>query len=691
MFPLQQHFARPSSNRAWSRARRWLNRRVFFGWVSAGALCVTVSLWFLIEELVHKEHDSRVREVVLQNENLARLIEDHAARMLDARGDVDATEFARLCADLEMGKQGAISLVGLDGIVRVRVTVGQPSSGQDVSQAQPFQRMLQTQKGVFEAIGVLDGVSRLFTYRRLASQPLFVVVSSALDEVLADARLRATRYRQGATLASVLIGGAAIWLMLLWRRQQNTEAAYRASDRFLRTLTDIIPGMVSYWTPDLRCGFANQSYFNWFGQTPQQILGKHISELLGPELYERNAPHIQAALNGQSQQFERCLVRADGSVGTTWVQYVPDVYRAEVRGFAVWAADLTPIRQAQQKLEQLNASVRIAAIAFECQEGMVVTDAQRVILRVNQAFTTLTGFTSADVVGRRPVEFQSARHGEPFDHAMWTEVRSIGGWNGEFWHRHHSQGDFPVRATVTAVTDQVGEITHYVFTLVDVTGLHQSEVQRRQEEQMQRDALVREVHHRIKNNLQGIAGLLRQFEYAQPETREAMTQAIGQVQSIAVIHGLQGQEATEQVQVDALVRAIVQTLLTLRQSSVTLSIPADWSAWALAENDAVPIALILNELILNAIKHGTPQSADAEVTLTQDLVNKSLQIAIVNRGQLSGALNAEASQAHMGLSLVASLMPRRGGRLAQHQVGGDVITTLTLADPVVVLAAQTTA
>lgn len=691
MLPFRPYFAGSSSSRTWSTTRRWLNRRAFYAGVTVFALSLTGSLWFLTEALIRKECDNRRREIALQNENLARLIEDHATRMLDSHGEVDAAEFARLYVDLEIGKQGAISLVGLDGIVRVRVKAGQLSTGQDVSQAPPFQRMLQTQKGSFEAIGVLDGVARISAYRRLANRPLFVVVGSALDEVLADVRLRTFRYRQGAMLASVIIGGAAIWLMLLWRRQQKSEAAFRASDRFLRTLTDIIPGMVSYWTPDLRCSFANQDYVNWFGQQPEQILGMHISELLGPELYGRNSHHIQAALSGQAQQFERSLTRTDGSQGTAWVHYVPDVYRGEVRGFAVWAADVTPMRQAQKKLEQLNASIRVAAIAFECQEGMVVTDAERIILRVNHAFTAMTGFTGADVIGRRHVELKSPRHGAQFDEALWAEVRGIGGWSGEFWHRHHSQGDFPVRATVTAVTDQQGGITNYVFTLVDVTGQHQREVQRRREEQMQRDALVREVHHRIKNNLQGIAGLLRQFEYVQPETREAMTQAIGQVQSIAVIHGLQGQDATERVRVDALVRAIAQTLLTLRQSSIALSIPAHWSAWTLAETDAVPTALILNELMLNAIKHGTPQGTDVEVTLTEDLIHGSLQVSIVNRGQLSGTLTPATSHTHMGLSLVASLMPRRGGRLAQSELDGNVVTTLTLADPVVTRAAQAVA
>lgn len=670
------------------RARAWWRQH---GWpVVTAALVVGLigGLWWLVEALAREEGSNRLREVALQNDGYARLIEDHAARALDVRGDLNPEDFARLYADLHIGKKGAISLVGLDGVVRVRVNDGESSAGQDVSAEPAFLRMLQTRQGAFESAEMPgDATPRILSYRTTADPPLLVVVGSSLDEVLAEVRQRTAWYRAAAALASAAIVGAGVWLMLAWARQKRAEVALRGGARFLRTLTDIIPGMVSYWTPDLCCSFANRDYVHWFGLQPADIVGQHISTLLGPELYRRNTPHIRAALQGQSQQFERSIVRPDGTVGTTWVHYVPDILDGEVRGFAVWSADLTPIRNAQRKLDELHASVRVAATAFECQEGMVVTDANRCILQVNRAFVAMTGFTSAEVVGRQHVEFKSSRHGADFDHALWSEVRSLGGWRGEFWHRHQTQGDFPVRATVTAVTDPEGRVTHYVFTLIDVTDQRQQEIQRRQDEQAQRIALVREVHHRIKNNLQGIAGLLRQFEYAHPETREVMSQAIGHVQSIAVIHGLQGQGATEQVQMDALVRAIAQTQQTLRQRPVALDIPADWLGWVLAETDAVPLALILNELILNAIKHGDLHHKEVTVALAQDLVNESIQVTVVNRGTLHGPKSARPHPVQMGLSLVASLMPRSGGRLTQSQVGPDVVTILTLAGPVVVRSA----
>jgi len=651
------------------------------------AFGLTASLWLAVEALVRQEHDNRVQEVMLQNANLARLIEDHAAHALVTRDNLNSVYFSNLYKDLNIGKQGIVTLVGADGIVRVRVNNGQQSSGQNISTEPTFQHMLQTKQGSLLAVSALDGVARIFTYRMVANHPLLVVVGSAFDEALTGVSQRARQYRRGAVLASMAIAGAALWLMHLWRRQQNTETALRSSKRFLHTLTDILPGMVSYWSPDLRCSFANQDYFNWFGRQPEEILGQHISTLLGPDLYQRNLPHIQAALHGQAQQFERNLTRQDGSAGISWVHYIPDIYQGEVRGFAVWSADLTPIRQALQELEELHASIRVAAIAFECQEGMVVTNADRIILRVNHAFTSMTGFTSADVVGRRHVELKSTRHGTHSDDALWAEVHEVGGWSGEFWHRHRSQAEFPVQSTVTSVTDQAGCVTHYVFTLVDVTDLHQREIKRLQDERLQREALVREVHHRIKNNLQGIAGLLRQFEYAAPETREAMTQAISQVQSIAVIHGLQGQGVTEQVQIEALVRAIAQTIETLWLSPIVVQVPPDWQAWALTENEAVPIALILNELILNAVKHGDQLHQKVSIALSQDLSDEDIRLTIVNQGQLIRTADPDL-HVHLGLSLISSLMPRHGGRLVQNQVANTVVTTLMLAHPVVTQLTQ---
>jgi PAS domain S-box-containing protein len=137
----------------------------------------------------------------------------------------------------------------------------------------------------------------------------------------------------------------------------RVEKALEESERFMRILTDTIPGMVGYWTRELRCGFANAAYLEWFGKTPEQIRGIHIRELLGGELFIRNEPFINAALQGERQQFERTLTKADGTIGYSWAHYIPDVDGDQVRGFFALVSDVTELKQSQLRLERLNVEL----------------------------------------------------------------------------------------------------------------------------------------------------------------------------------------------------------------------------------------------------------------------------------------------------------------------------------------------
>ncbi|MCM0082130.1 PAS domain S-box protein [Geomonas sp. Red32] len=125
-----------------------------------------------------------------------------------------------------------------------------------------------------------------------------------------------------------------------------------ARERFLRTLTDHVPGMVGYWTDDLHCGFANIGYREWFGKSPHEMRGIHLRELLGEELYRRNEPYVVAALKGETVHFERAVVKPSGEIGHTWAHYIPDIAEGEVRGFFVLISDVSEIKKAEIQLRQ---------------------------------------------------------------------------------------------------------------------------------------------------------------------------------------------------------------------------------------------------------------------------------------------------------------------------------------------------
>ncbi len=122
-----------------------------------------------------------------------------------------------------------------------------------------------------------------------------------------------------------------------------------------------------------------------------------------------------------------------------------------------------------RKSRRAEAELRIAATAFESQEAMMITDANSVILRVNRAFTEITGYGAEEVLGKTPSLLKSGRHEAAFYTAMWETLRRTGAWQGEIWDRRKNGELYPKWLTITVVKGANGQITHYVAMHTDST------------------------------------------------------------------------------------------------------------------------------------------------------------------------------------------------------------------------------
>lgn len=134
----------------------------------------------------------------------------------------------------------------------------------------------------------------------------------------------------------------------------------------------------------------------------------------------------------------------------------------ERKGMVVIGRDITDIRLAEQEL-------RIAAIAIESQEGVMITDANKRIVRVNRAFTRLTGYSAEEVIGKTPTILKSGRHNKDFYQTMWEKLIPEKCWQGEVWDRRKNGEIYPKWLTISAVTDPAGQVTHYVGAFTDLS------------------------------------------------------------------------------------------------------------------------------------------------------------------------------------------------------------------------------
>jgi diguanylate cyclase (GGDEF)-like protein/PAS domain S-box-containing protein len=133
------------------------------------------------------------------------------------------------------------------------------------------------------------------------------------------------------------------------------------------------------------------------------------------------------------------------------------------------------LTQQIEERKRTESQLRIAAIAFETHEAIMITDANGNIIRVNHAFQAITGYSAEDVLGKNPRILSSGRHGSEFYEAMWNHLFDRGSWTGEIWDKRKNGQIYPKWLTITAVKNQEGVTTEFVAIFSDITNRKQAE------------------------------------------------------------------------------------------------------------------------------------------------------------------------------------------------------------------------
>ena len=184
------------------------------------------------------------------------------------------------------------------------------------------------------------------------------------------------------------------------------------------------------------------------------------------EAGERQYPALAA---GGDFSEERQYKRRDGSLFWALVSGCAlDPLRPNEGSIWVYA-DITARKEAEEKL-RLSATV-LEHIA----DGVMVVDADGIIVTVNPAFTQITGYTEAEAVGQHSSLTRSARHDAAFYQAMWDELKTSGFWRGEIWHQRKNGELYLEWLTISAVRDARAGTTHYVGVFSDITLVKESQ------------------------------------------------------------------------------------------------------------------------------------------------------------------------------------------------------------------------
>ena len=237
---------------------------------------------------------------------------------------------------------------------------------------------------------------------------------------------------------------------------------------------------------------------------------------------------------------------------------------------------------------------------------------------------------------------------------------------------------FAARTVGAALRDTQGAVIGRVMIIEDVTEKKAVERRRAGRRQLQRDALVRDVHHRIKNHLQGVAGLLERHAVANSALKPAIEEVLGRVNVLATVHGLQSEQPGRELNLCNIARGIVDTLQVVSAVPLEFALPQGFVPVEMNVEEAVPIALILNELVANAAKHLAPSAKQATVKI--EMKRDGVRALVVVRNEPAslppGFDFADGRTLGTGLRLAKSLLPGEGARLSFSQPAVGVVESL---------------
>jgi PAS domain S-box-containing protein len=500
-----------------------------------------------------------------------------------------------------------------------------------------------------------------------------------------DLQLTPLRDARGRPLGRLLV------LRDITTRKQAEESLQRAEAE-LREAQRIAHVGSWYWDARTDENTVSEELERIFGQ-PCPPFGRQKGTLYPPEVWERlNAAVQRTAQTGIGYQLDLEALRGDGT--RVWITTRGEAVRdgsGRVVGLRGTVHDITERKQAEETREQLHAEAAQQArlldtIVTTTDSRLAYLDRDLRYVRVNAAYAASARMAPEDFVGRHRLEvFPDA----PEVVAMYRQVLDTGepGSIAEYTAvpRYRPEaGPRTVRIDAAPVWNGRGEVEGVVASLVEITDQVQQRQQLLASERARAElaeTLNRETSHRTKNNLAMIAGLLQMqmAEARDPDVVAALRDTTGRIMAFASLHEQFQSGGGDEVDLLGIVRGLAHAttgVFAFRNVQVTV----EGASVVCPRRVATNLAVMANELVTNAIKHGGP-GADGEFRVEARVaqVDGRLELSVWNSGEAVPVDFDPARQRGLGLRLVWSLVTEQyGGAFTLHPQGGGSLAEVTV-------------
>ena len=611
---------------------------------------------------------------------------------------VEPAYFDQLWSEVDLGAGGSIALFRRDGLLMMRSPFDDSVMGKSFADRPLFTVWVPARpEGTFQDASPIDGIVRMLAYRTLAgNHNLVVVVGRSRELVLASWRQVATIALSIWALASLSIATLGVFLDKAWLQRARTEASVEQMAQRLVMATDA--ASVGVWDWDLKADrwYATPTYFAMLGYEPDQGVGPRQQWLdhVHPEDRDVVAANIQAALAGADVPYrhDARVLHSDGSY--RWMSVIGRVLARDATGkpsrLLGVMMDITESKRSEQALRESEAfSLSILdSVVVE----IAVLNADGMIIAVNdpwQRFAVENGVEPGRPaphtgIGANYLAVCDGAEGMSSDDAVKAAEGIRGVLAGKLpafrldyaCHSPTEQRWFTMSATPLE-PDRRGVVVAHV----NITQRMRADEALRSSIR-EKEALLKEVHHRVKNNLQVITSLLRLEISRSTEiaTRGVLTEMQGRIRSMALLHEtLYRTGRFARVDLANYLRQLATQLFRAQNTAPgAVRLELDLRSLVVDIDQAIPCGLIVNELLTNSLKHAFgPGGGELRVRIGADADGWArLEVSDSGPG-LPPDFEARRG-ASLGLQLVSDLARQLGGVL---EIGPESVPRFAVRFP----------
>lgn len=322
--------------------------------------------------------------------------------------------------------------------------------------------------------------------------------------------------------------------------------------------------------------------------------------------------------------------------------------------------------------------------------SIVITNSNYEIEYVNPYFTELTGYSAEEVMGRNPGILKSGQTKQEVYEDLWKTLEKGETWYGEFLNMKKNGELYWESASIGPIMDENGTVTHYIAIKQDITEKKKRDKELKDSLE-EKEVMLKEIHHRVKNNLQVISSLLNMQveQYEHPEAIDAINSSRNRVKAMALVH--ENLYQSSNIGKTSLKEYVFMLAKNIYSSyGVTferVKFTCETGGIEFGLDTVIPLGLILNEGISNSLKHAFPGNAGGEIKIMLEYCekndnniikdthcNKCYRLTIKDNGKGLPADFDPGRSNSLGMTLLTSLAAQLDGEaVINNKVGTEIV------------------